>query len=325
MSDRKKKTIKLPEECSKLSLNSCISEKVAGRCKIKRDLFGFKSKCVPNENYEVDKYLLDKNITNFAAIDTENFEKEVPLRNELCKQISISSCDSYKARRLGCEVRRDNFGIKKCALSKDLIDIFYRKKEKCLARDCPKKKLKYKFLCDEHEKEFEELIADYKELYNTIVVDKKQDDDSLFDFEDIYQYIKEVYPLYLIQKPKLNRDFEELYIKAGQELNKNQCQAYNITDCNTSKLKERCKRTGTETKAGLFCKTHLKCYKNRIQKFKYVRDNISRLCKDGGCNEDLKDLYELYYMIKGTTVGEASTKKNEINDYIVIIEEYGKL
>ena len=307
--DRKKKTLKLPEECYKLSVNACISEKVANRCKIKRGVFGFNSRCVPNEDYETDKYLLSKGFKNFARIDEDNLEKELSMRDELCKQLSAKpggACESPKGIVIGCGIKKSYFGRDTCGISPDIINYFYNRRKECLARDCEEKRRKYGY-------------------YQDIIYKKKNMKDNLFYFDDIYAYLNEIYGVYLLEKPNIRKGIEDMQDKINREINQDQCQAYNINTCSTGKLNFRCKYKGYDTKEGIFCKTHSKCYDVRNKKFKYLRDNFEQLCANDSCGNYLTKLREFYDMIKFTTDGEAAKRKYELIETIEIIEEFSKI
>ena len=328
MSKDKKKSLKLPEECHKLTVNACTSEKVANRCKIKRSTLGFKNRCVPNEDYETDKYLLSKGFKDFARINENNLDKELKLRDELCKQLSAEpggACESPKGIIIGCGAKKSFFGKKTCGLSQDIINYFYRKRDDCIARDCEELRKKYNLLCEEHYQELNELLQEYKSYYQDIVFKKKNVKDSLFHFDDIYAYLNEVYGVYLLEKPNIRKSIQDMQNAVYREVNQDQCQAYNITTCTTGKLNNRCVYKGFAGKEGLFCKTHSKCYDTRIKKFQYIRDNFEKLCSEGGCSSHLDKLRELYNMIRFTTDGEASKKKYEILEVIEIIEEFNKI
>lgn len=323
-----KKTLKLPEECYKLSVNACTSEKVANRCKIKRGFLGLKSKCIPNLDYETDRYLLTKGFKNFARIDEENLEKELGLRDELCKQLSAEpggSCESPKGIIVGCAVKKSLFGKDTCGLSKEIIDYFYRKRKDCIAKDCEEKRRKYSLLCDEHHEELNELLQEYKSLYQSIIFDKKDIKNNLFYFDDIYAYMNEIYGVYLLEKPNIRKGIQDMQDSVNREINKDQCQAYNVTTCTTGNLKIRCKHKGYVSKEGVFCKIHTKCYSDRNKKFKYLRDNFERLCTKEICNSQLDKLREFYEMIRFTTDGEAAKKKYQVLETIEMITEYSKI
>ncbi len=326
--DKKKETLKLPEECYKLSTNACTSEKVANRCKIKRGTFGFKSKCIPNEDYETDKYLLSKGFKNFARIDEDNLEKELSMRDELCKQLSSKpggACESPKGIIIGCGIKKSFFGKDTCGLSPNIINYFYNKRKDCVARDCEEKRRKYGLLCEEHHKELNELLQEYKSYYQDIIYKKKNMKDNLFYFDDIYAYLNEVYGVYLLEKSNIRKGIEDMQDKVNREINQDQCQAYNINTCSTGKLNFRCKYKGYETKEGIFCKIHSKCYDDRNKKFKYLRDNFEQLCENESCGGYMNKLREFYDMIKFATDGEAAKRKYEIMEIIEIIEEFSKI
>lgn len=327
-SDKKKKTLKLPEECYKLSVNACTSEKVMNRCKIKRTTLGFKNRCVPNEDYETDKYLLTKGFKNFARIDENNLDKELKLRDELCKQLSAQpggACESPKGVIIGCGIKKSFFGGKTCGLSPEIINYFYRKRDYCVARDCEENRRKYSLLCEEHHQELNELLQEYKNYYQNIVFKKKNIKDNLFYFDDIYDYLNEIYGVYLLEKPNIRKGLEDMQMDVNLQINQDQCQAYNVNTCNTNKEKQRCRLKGTELKEGIFCKTHLKCYDTRIKKFQYLRDNFEKICGNDSCGAQLGKLREFHSMIKFTTDGEAAKKKYEILETIEIIEEFSKI
>lgn len=322
------KKLDLPRECYKLSLDACTSRKVGAACRIKRDALGFRSRCVPNENYESDKFLLEKGFVNFAEIDEDNLEEELKLRNELCKQLSTfqgGTCESLKGRAIGCEIKRPLFGKKTCGLSKEIINFFYKKQGKCLALDCQEKRKKYSLLCNEHDAEFKELMQELTSYYNDIYIKKQINDDILFTFNDTYSYLQEVYKRYLLENPEKANKIEEMKARVDLLTNKNQCQAYNITDCNTGISLQRCTCKGNEYSIGLFCRTHKKCYRDRIKIYKKVRDNLESLCAEDKCPTQLKKIKELYTMIRISTVGESSKIKYQVMETIEIIEEYNKI
>jgi len=323
-----KKRLKLPDECHRLSVNACTSQKVLGRCKIKRGFLGFNNRCVANENYESDKYLLEKGFKNFARIDEDNLEEELKLRSELCKQLSAEiggTCESLKGREIGCEITSSLFGKKQCNLSKEIINFFYRRRKDCIAKDCNEPHKKYNLLCQEHLEELNELLQEYKSYYQLITFKKKYTEDDLFYFNDIYNYLNEIYGVYLLEKPQIRDGVEKMKMAVEILVNKNQCQAFNISTCRTGEIRERCKYKGYETKIGTFCKIHSQCYKERMKKYKPLRDNLEEKCQEERCTIQLDRLRELYNMIQYTTQGEASIYKTQVYETIAIIEEYSKI
>lgn len=328
MSQDKFKDLELPRDCYKLSLDACTSRKVGAACRIKRDALGFRSRCIPNENYEADKFLLESGFVNFANIDEDNLEEELNTRNQLCKQLSTfkgGTCESLKGKTIGCEIKTSYFGKKTCGLSKEVINFFYKRRKKCIALDCPERHKKYSSLCAEHDAEFKEIMQEIISIHDEIVNKGNIRDDLLFTFEDDYQYLQEVYGKYLLENPEKANRIEEMKARIEMATNKNQCQAFNISGCQTGATLKRCTCKGTESSLGLFCQTHRKCYKDRIKIYKKVRDNLEKLCAEDKCPEQLKSINELYTMIRITTTGQASILKYQILETIQIIKEYNKL
>ena len=327
MNKTNKKLI-LPEECGRLSVNACTTQKIKGKCKIKRGFLGLNSKCVANENYESDKYLFEKGFVNFARIDENNLDEELKNRDLLCKQLSTlegGACDSLQGRALGCSIKRTLYGKKTCGLSKEITNFFYRKRKDCVAKDCEVKRKKYSSLCEEHDNEFKELLQEYKSLYQSIKFKNTNINENIYLLDDVYDYIQEIFGKYLLEKPNIRDGIEKMKMDIEFKINKNQCQAYNISKCNTKNVNQRCLKKGYETDIGTFCATHKECYKKRIVFYKKVRDNIDRLCAEEKCNAQLDKIKELYNMIRFTTEGEAFRKKYEILETIEIIEEYSRL
>ena len=178
---------------------------------------------------------------------------------------------------------------------------------------------------EEHYKELNELLQEYKSYYQDIVFKKKNIKDSLFHFDDVYDYLNELYGVYLLEKPNIRKSLQDMQNAVYREVGRDQCQAYNIGTCTTGNLRVRCSFKGYNTKNGLFCKTHNKCYDDRIKKFNYLRDNFESLCSEGSCAGRVAKLKEFYNMIKFTTDGEAAKKKYEIQEIIEIIEEFSKI
>lgn len=324
----KRKKLKLPEDCSQLTTDACTSQKVQGKCKLKRGFLGFNSKCVPNENYETDQYLLNKGFKNFAKIDEDNLDAELKNRNELCKQLSTEeggACDSLQGRALGCSSKYTLYGKKTCGLSKEIINFFYRKRKDCVAKNCDEIRRRYSSLCQEHYEEFNNLLQEYKSYYQELYLKNKNVENNIFNLDDTYEYIQEVYGKYLLEKPNIRDSLEKMKMDVEFKYNKSQCQAYNISKCNTKNVNQRCIKKGYNTQLGILCTTHKECYKKRIVVYKKVRDNLGKLCAEEKCSDFLPPIKELYNMIRFTTDGESSKKKYEILETIEVIEEYTKI
>jgi hypothetical protein len=327
--NKDKKKIKLPEDCSLLSINACTSKKVRGKCKVDSSFLGLKSKCVPNENYETDKFLVEKGFKNFSKINEDNLEEELALRNELCEKLSAEkggACESLNARAIGCTVKSSFFGKKRCGLSDDIVNFFYRKRKDCVAKDCDKPRRKYSTLCDEHYAEINEVLQEYKSYYQDIVFAKKRRKDDLLYFNDLYDYMFDVYSVYLLDKANILNSVEEMKLRVDTFIGQDQCQAYNISKCiGNGKVHQRCKNKGYKTKEGIFCKIHISCYDERIKKYKYFRDNFEKLCEQEVCMSKLGDLRQFWEMIRFTSEGEANEVKFDVLETIEIVEEYNKL
>lgn len=324
---KKTKTLKLPEDCDKLTVNACTAKKLEGKCRIKKGIF--KDKCVPNEFYESDKAIFEEGFINFAQIDPENVDEELKNRDDLCKKLSPKKCKTLKAIEIGCELKYNWLGRKNCQLSKEIVNYFYRTKGKCSISGCEQSRIKGEKLCEDDMADFNQDYLEYNNYFDDIVYKKKNIEKNLFYFEDLYTAMKLKYTLFLLDKPDLLNSIEEMHMRVQRDIKKDQCQAYNITKCNTRKTKERCRNKGIENKNGLFCNIHSKCYDERIKVYKKIRDNLEKWCrkKEGGknCSQFKSELKEFYNMIRFTTKGEANKIKNEILETLEIIDFYEKI
>lgn len=318
----RKTKLEFPQDCDKLSTEICEHPKLLSRCKIKRNRFGGRSKCIPNTDHEVDEQIQKEGFKNFAKIDEEDLENELSKRDKLCKEISVDYCRSQRAKALGCEVK-GGLIKKHCSLSQKIIDFYYSRSNSCIMPDCNEIRVKYKKLCFEHDTEFTNMLELLTQAYEDLTKHHENDDESLQNFEEIYLYLKDYYGVYLLEKPATLVKIEEMAMNIRKLLGYGKCQCYNISECIGSGEKgNQCRNKMIKSEMGYVCKKHKMCITDRMKDYKKLRDNFETMCKKESCGALLTRCKELYSMIKFTTEGEISVLKNEIYEMIVIMEQY---
>ena len=135
MSIRRKKTFVLPRDCDKLDIDFCEHPKYENKCLVKTSRLG-SSKCVANENYQIENLMKEKGFKEFSKIDPENVKEDILKRNEVCSSLSRESCRSPQAKMLGCKYTKGYFSKGRCSLSDEIINYYYKYDKKCLCKGC---------------------------------------------------------------------------------------------------------------------------------------------------------------------------------------------
>jgi len=331
----KNKLLNLPDDCEQLSTSACESPKTrdpksgARKCKVKYSKLGFGNKCTKNEDYELEKFIFDQGFQEFTNISGENLEKELRLRNKICENLDPANggpCQSSLGEKLGCKVNKKLLSPNSCHLDPKLIRFLKKRELLCEKEDCGELRKKG-IHCHKCTEELQEMLQEYDGLYDILVRKQNAPPADIARFFELADQIKEEwYPYFVTGQMKLLDTLERKRMKIEEIHGGARCQAYNITDCLCKGDDERqCKCRGLRDRTGVLCNIHRKCYIRRVEKFDEFRDNFDKLCrKQQLCNALLKNMRELYEMIKYTTQGEISKKKTEVSDIIEYAEEYLK-
>lgn len=315
---------KLPAECYKLSIEDCEHPKNENKCRIKSTIFGGKDKCIANENYLIEKELSSKGFQDFARLDENNLEEELQKRDQLCRQLSSSTCKSPQAKVLGCKYTTGIFKKGRCALSEKIINYYYKTSKKCLCKNCDEDKEPGFKLCHEHRLELKEIIETLNFMYQNIMkgVDVEK---NYNDFIILYKDLMERYHVYLIENMATAKQVTEKYNEIRLKLGEGNCQCVNIKSCiGKGNIASFCKNKAIKSSIGMLCKEHKQCFLDRKNKFQSFRENFKNICGVKSCKKEIEELRDFYNMILYCTVGEADIFKNTLLDYLYIMEQYIK-
>jgi len=338
-----KKKLKLPEECDKIPLNGCISEKTQGLCQIVKTRKG--KKCMPNPNYLEDKDVFEDFFTEFRALNINEIKEELIKRDKECRNLSKSRCESIQGLKYGCKLGNGWMWFqKKCRLNPDLYDRFFRADKNCTVIGCNERAFERTDLCYEHYEELREIIDETKDFQNNLEkglimesdlnkrtkkVPDGEDYTLLEEFEGNINYINEIYSVYLLEHTDVARYILTLQRDINRRLGREmRCQATNITSCNgKGKESYQCTNTGVRGKEGVFCGIHKKCYQKYFKSYKKVRDTYIVLCRKSPqlCKEWVKEMNMFGQMISKCTEGEAVKLKGEVIRDVAIIKQLTSL
>lgn len=321
---RRKPRLILPQDCNKVSIEDCENPKYEGKCVIEPARFYGTDKCVPNQDYILQKELAQKGITGFVKIDENNIEEELQRRNEMCKSLPASTCRSEKAKMLGCQYKSGVFRKGRCQLADKIINYYYQKSQKCMKKDCPRDREKGFSLCHEHRMEFNDMVEALMEIYKKI--NKGEDiEENYSRFIDIYNELLDNYNVYLVENMGTFNQLNTKYNEIRRLLGEDYCQCVNIKNCvGKGDVGDFCRNKGIKTKTGLICKEHKVCFNDRKKKFDAFKNSFKKLCSVKSCKQELAELESFYNMIKFCTEGETLTYKNALIDYLFIIRQYIK-
>lgn len=328
---KKKEVIKLPGDCEKLAPSACTGKGTKDKdgiplCKIKYSKLGFKNKCVENDEYELEKFIFSQGFEEFTRISEENTEEELRKRDEICKNLDTSACGTKLGRKLGCKVKKRLLAPDSCHLDPKLISFMKRRELLCERENCNELKKKG-IICKKCTEELNETIQEYDGLFDILARKNNPPPEDVKRFFDLADDLKhDWYPYFVTGQRELLDTIERKRMRIEEIHGGARCQAYNITGCmGKGDNARQCKCKGIRSKEGLFCGTHRRCYKDRVEKFNQFRDKFDELCrKEELCSGLVRKMRELYEMIKYTTYGEASKKKVEVDDIIQYAEEYMK-
>lgn len=319
---RKKKTIKLPEDCELLDVSICEHPKVAGRCKIERARFGGNDTCKANQEYLLQKEIYDQGFKDFAQLDTDNIEEELGKREELCSKLSKNDCMGTTARIFGCQYVGGVFKKGRCKLADKIIRFYYDKDLFCMIPGCGERKEAGFKLCEEHREEFDRVLEGLIENY-TSIMNKEDVDNNYLEFVEKYDYLTGFFNVYLIQQPATLIQIAEKYNNIRQALGEDKCQCINVTGCvGKGKIGENCQNKGIRSDVGMICAAHKKCFKKEKLKFEEFKGKFQNLCSIKSCKKELEDLKKFYKMLIFCTEGETFIMKTKLLDYIYIIDKY---
>lgn len=330
---KRKEIITLPDDCEKLSTSVCESFKTkdpttgARKCKIKYGMLGFGNKCVKNEDYDLEKFIFQAGFEDFSTIGEENMEEELRRRNKVCENLSASDgglCQSALGKKIGCKVNKKLLSPNSCRLDPNLIRFMKKRELLCEKEDCAELRKKG-IQCDKCTQELEEMLLEFDSLYDVLVKRKNPPPADISRFFDLADQLKnEWYPYFVTGQKKLLDTLERKRMKIEELHGGARCQAINISRCSGKGDQDRqCKCRGLRDRTGLLCNTHRKCYLQRVEKFNEIRDKFEELCEEKKlCKSLIKNITQLYEMIKYTNQGEISRKKTEVSDMIDYMESF---
>ena len=338
-----KKKLKLPEECDKIPLKGCISDKTEGLCQIVKTRKG--KKCMPNPDYPEDKDIFEDFFTEFRAMNINEIKEELIKRDKECRNLSKSKCESIRGLKYGCKLSSGWLWFqKKCRLNPDLYDRFFRTNKNCTVIDCNERAFEQTDLCFEHREELIKIIDELKDFQQRLeqglvmeselnkVVSKDEFGNKftlLEEFEGNINYINEIYSVYLLEHTDVARYILTLQRDINRRLGREKrCQATNISSCNgRGKESHQCTNTGIKGKEGIFCGIHKKCYQKYLKSYKKVRDNYIVICKKSPqlCKEWVKEMNLFSQMISKCSDGEAVKLKGEVTRDIAIVKQLTEL
>lgn len=321
---RRNPRFSLPNDCHKLTVDDCEHPKFDNKCIIKPARFGGNEKCVPNETYLLDKEIEKKGFKDFAKLDENNLEESLSARDELCRALSPSACQSSKAKVLGCQYKRGFLKQGRCQLSDKIINFYYKKNKKCLCKDCNEEKERGFKLCQEHRYEFNDIIETLTLVYKNIM-EGKEIQKNYDDFIYLYNDLVDRYNIYLVENTGTLIQLTEKYNEIRLKLGENYCQCVNIKTCiGKGEVNQFCKNKGIRTELGLLCDEHKKCFLDRKNKFNNFKDAFQKICNLRSCKKELEELENFYRMVLFCTEGESFVYKLTLLDYLFIIRQYIK-
>lgn len=319
---RRAPRLNLPEDCHKLDISICEDPKFENKCVINYAKFGGTAKCVVNETYLIDYEIREKGFRDFAKLDINNLEEDMLRRDELCRSLSPNACRSSKAKILGCEYTKGFFTKGRCKLADKIINYYYTTNKTCLCKSCNEDKERGFKLCNEHRREFNELVEHLNDIYKEIVK-KKNIESNYANYINIYADLTDRFNIYLVENPGTLIQLTEKYNEMRSLLGEKRCQCINISTCiGNGEIDNFCTNKGIKTMLGLICNEHKKCFTDRRKKFEDFKNRFESLCTTKSCKAELDELNNFYKMIMFCTEGDSFLYKQILLDYIFIIRQY---
>lgn len=335
------KKLNLPEDCSKVPVRSCLSDKIKGACRISKTTKG--ETCEPNPDYLEDKDVFEDFFTDFRSMNIEEISQELEKKAATCKELDKNTCQGVKGLKYGCVYDKSwFFGSRKCRLNPDLYDRFFRKDQTCMYRDCTERAFENTSLCLEHYrdiKDIEKNLIDFQQRLAKGLLKKEdlkeivaEDQDGnkftrLEEYDSDVFVLNEKYDVFFLNNLDYRRYIFQLTRDIDRRLNKEkQCQAINIGEKCTGKGDDniRCTNKGTTTKKGVFCGTHLKCYEKYYDSYRKIKDNYDKVCLKNLklCVQWDKDMIKFKKMISKCLDGEAALINKELDKKRNIVKTY---
>lgn len=318
---REKETLDLPRDCGRLDISICEHKRIGNRCKIEKPFLS-RARCVPNQEFLLNKDIYSQEFKDFADLDEENIDEEMLKRDEFCKNLSKSDCVSDTAKIFGCQYSNAIFKKGECGLAKKIVEYYYDKSLYCVIKDCNERKEPGYSLCTEHLEEFKYTLNNFMSNYDSIM--KKENIEEEYDqFIANYKYLTEFFDSYIAKQPATLVNVIEKFNEVRNVLDAGKCQCINISDCvGEGAIGDFCQKKAIPSEIGKLCNVHKKCFLEKKKEFRLFKANYQNLCKVSDCKKELKKLNEFYRMIVPTTEGDSLVIKNEVAAFRFILNQY---